>query len=95
MCKSENQDHYEIFIILHIGDLVKEKIRIKSAWHTLQKVFYNLNSQPLTSCEYNSEQIESLIGFQRNSKNLANDMILNWKRLKDQALILIENIELY
>ena len=85
MCKSENQEKYELFIVVHKGKYKEKTIRVKSAWKTLVQVLLKINNHPLTPCEYNSDNIESLLGFQRNSNGNSNDMIFNWKRLLEES----------
>ncbi|MEH2143927.1 DUF3883 domain-containing protein [Nostoc sp.] len=93
MCKLDNQDKYELLIVLHVGELVTKMIRIKSAWKTLQDIFSKLSQQSRTSCGYDSNQIEVLIGLQSNSNNSGNDIIFNWKRLAENATYLSSNIQ--
>ncbi|MEH2340027.1 DUF3883 domain-containing protein [Nostoc sp.] len=93
MCKLDNQDKYELLIVLHVGELVTKMIRIKSAWKTLQDIFSKLSQQSRTSCGYDSNQIEVLIGLQSNSNNSGNDIIFNWKRLAQNATYLSSNIQ--
>ncbi|MGB3263707.1 MAG: DUF3883 domain-containing protein [Microcoleus sp.] len=81
MCKITNSDKYELFIVCHSGELITNRIRIKSAWKTLQEVFSKLDQQALTNCEYAEKDQEVLIGLQRNSNGLDNDILFNWKRL--------------
>ncbi|MEG4911486.1 DUF3883 domain-containing protein [Microcoleus sp. B7-D4] len=91
MCKITNSDKYELFIVCHSGELITNRIRIKSAWKTLQEVFSKLDQQALTNCEYAEKDQEVLIGLQRNSNGLDNDILLNWKRLVKTGLS--KNIE--
>lgn len=91
MCEITNSDNYELFIVCHIGTTITKRIRIKSAWKTLQEVFSKLDRQTLTNCEYNRIDQEVLIGLQRNSNGLDNDILLNWKRLVETGLS--KNIE--
>jgi hypothetical protein len=90
MCKITNSDKYELFIVCHIGAEITNRIRIKSAWKTLQEVFSKLDQQALTNCEYKEDK-EVLIELQRNSNGLDNDILFNWKRLAKTGLS--KNIE--
>jgi hypothetical protein len=92
MCKIPNSDKYELFIVCHSGAKITNWIRIKSAWKTLQEVFSKLDQQTLTNCEY-KEDVDVLIGLQRNSNGLANDILFNWKRLAKNLADFSENIE--
>ncbi|MEG4319083.1 MULTISPECIES: DUF3883 domain-containing protein [unclassified Microcoleus] len=85
MCKITNSEKYELFIVVHIGESITNRIRIKSAWKTLQEVFSKLDRQALTDCEYNKKDQEVLIALQRNSNDLSNEILLNWKRLVELA----------
>ncbi len=80
MCEIQNLDKYELFIVYHNAELVTNRIRIKSAWKTLQEIFSKLALQPLSNSKYGSS-IDVLIGLQRNSINSSNDILLNWKKL--------------
>jgi hypothetical protein len=91
MCKIPNSDKYELFIVCHSGELITNRIRIKSAWKTLQEVFSKLDQQAPTNCEYNKGKVEFLIALQRNSNGLDNDILFNWKRLAKTDFS--ENIE--
>ncbi|MEH2062377.1 MAG: DUF3883 domain-containing protein [Nostoc sp.] len=93
MCKFDNQDKYELLIVIHIGKSVTKMIRIQSAWKTLQEIFSKLSQQPPTYCGYNSNTIEVLIGLQGNSNNSGNDIIFNYKRLADKTTSLSSNIQ--
>ena len=93
MCILENQNKYELFIVLHIGESVTKMIRIQSAWKTLQEILSKLNQQSPTSCGYNSNTIEVLIGLQDNFNKSGNDIIFNWKRLADKGTSLSSNIQ--
>lgn len=93
MCKLNNQDKYELIIILHVGELVTKMIRIQSAWKTLQDIFSKLSQQPRTSCGYNSDTVEVLIGLQGNSNNSGNDIIFNWQKLADNVAFLNSSIQ--
>ena len=84
MCKLENQEKYELFIVVHKGEQPEKIIRVKSVWKTLMQVLLKIDNHSLTSCEYSSKNIESLIGFQRNSNGTSNDIIFNWKRLLEE-----------
>ncbi|OCR01977.1 hypothetical protein BCD67_05715 [Oscillatoriales cyanobacterium USR001] len=90
MCENQNLEKYELFIVCHSGELITNRIRIKSAWKTLQEVFSKLDQQDLTDCEYTEDQ-EVLIALQRNSNGLDNDILFNWKRLVKTGLS--KNIE--
>ena len=70
-------------------------IRVKSPWVTFQEILSKLDKLEPTYNTYNSGSIECLIGFQRNSKNELNEVLINWKRLCNQASCLSENIEIY
>jgi hypothetical protein len=92
MCKAENLEKYELLIVVHTGQAVEKIIRLKSAWLTLQEVLSKLSQQHLISSQYDSQEMEILIGFQQNSNHKANDILLNWKRLLEQASSLTKNI---
>jgi hypothetical protein len=96
MCKSENHEKYELFIVVHEGEKLEKCIRVKSVWKTLMQVLFKIDNLSLTSREYSSKNIESLIGFQRNSNGTSNDIIFNWKRLLEEShnLSLTSNIEI-
>ncbi len=93
MCILDNQNKYELFIVLHVGESVTKMIRIQSAWKTLQEVLSKLNQQSHTAYGYNSNMIEVLIGLQGNSNNSGNDIIFNWKRLAEKGNLLSSNIQ--
>lgn len=93
MCILDNQNKYELLIVLHVGESVTKMIRIQSAWKTLQEVFSKLNQQSHINYGYNSNMIEVLIGLQGNSNNSGNDIIFNWKRLAEKGNLLSSNIQ--
>lgn len=93
MCQEENQEKYELLIIVHHGETVEKIIRIKSAWISLQEIIFQLNEHELTS-EIYKRNVEMLMGFQRNSKNSANDIIFNYSRICNDGCKLTNNIEI-
>ncbi|ACK71043.1 hypothetical protein PCC7424_2629 [Gloeothece citriformis PCC 7424] len=95
MCHGENQQKYELFIVVHQGKSIEKYIQVKSVWVTLQEILSKLDQQELTSSTYNSESVEFLIGFQRNSKNQLNEVLINWKRLFDKGFHGSEKIQYY
>ncbi|WP_069789411.1 sacsin N-terminal ATP-binding-like domain-containing protein (plasmid) [Cyanobacterium sp. IPPAS B-1200] len=91
MCQPQNQEKYELLIIVHSGKSVEQIIRIKSAWITLQEIISQLNEYKLTSEIYKGN-VEMLMGFQRNSRNSANDIIFNYSRISEEGCKLTNNI---
>lgn len=95
MCREETQQKYELLVVVHADKSVQQIIRVKSAWLVLQQVLSQLSRQRSTPAIYNSGNVEVLIGFQLNSKNQSNDVILNWKKLLEDASGLNRNIEVH
>lgn len=93
MCQPQNQEKYELLIIVHRSDTEEKIIRIKSAWITLQEIISKLNQHTLTSQSYKGD-VEMLMGFQRNSQNSANDIIFNYSRISEEGCKLTNNIEI-
>jgi Domain of unknown function (DUF3883) len=93
MCQPQNQEKYELLIIVHYGKSVEQIIRIKSAWITLQEIISKLNQHTLTSQSYKRD-VEMLMGFQRNSRNSANDIIFNYSRISEEGCKLTNNIQI-
>ncbi len=93
MCQPQNQEKYELLIIVHRGESIEKIIRIKSAWITLQEIISQLNEHKLTSEIYKGN-VEMLMGFQRNSRNSANDIIFNYSRICEDGFELSSNVEI-
>lgn len=73
----ENQ-FYELFIVPHLSGHVTEVIRIKNVWDVLKQALGDLRLQHLTE---ETQDIESLIGLQKDERKHQNVIILNWQRL--------------
>ncbi|MEM7712098.1 MAG: DUF3883 domain-containing protein, partial [Cyanobacteria bacterium P01_A01_bin.68] len=76
-----NQNNfYELLIVNHSGGNVHRVIRIKNVWNTLKNSIREIDLQSLTQ---ETEDVESLIGLQKDSQKYDNIIILNWGRLID------------
>ncbi|MEH2362289.1 protein NO VEIN domain-containing protein, partial [Nostoc sp.] len=80
MCSDSKKDNYELLIVVHEGEYLREIIRISSAWATLKNILSQLSEESITDALYRS-QVEVLLGFQQNSQGEANEILINWQRL--------------
>ncbi|MHC5914270.1 MAG: hypothetical protein ACYTXE_25485 [Nostoc sp.] len=78
---SENADSYELVIVSHQDQKIKEIIRVTKAWNTLSYALSKLQEQYESSILYDTENVEVLIGLQQNSNGNGDDVLLNWHRL--------------
>ncbi len=78
----KNGESYELLIVPHQRGDVKEIIRVKYLWRTLQNDFFaKLKDKEKPTIADGNNKAEVLLGFNLNSNKSRNDVVLCWHRL--------------